>query len=265
MHYRNECWVSICVITSLTLSACAATPVRHADWSVPENGRVLKKAAQGMDELSRRRHSMRAQVKIAAPFLPGRTAADGVIVAQPLDLIRLDVMDPAGGILAGLNLKLDALDLWMPHQMRVYEADSSDESIATITRLPWTLSELFSILQGMPPRRFNEEFTDWSIDPDGFAVNGDGDAIMALEPGLNLPQSFIRYKNDRHRKAIYEVLFEDYRATALGMFPHHITIKFLGRRKTVELWFENVEWNPTVAWGALAPEYPDGTKIVRVR
>jgi hypothetical protein len=255
----------ICIVVSFGLAGCGTAPVRHADWSVPENGRVLRKAAWGMDDLSRRRRSMRALVKISAPFLPGKTAADGVIVVQPLDLIRLDVMDPAGGLLAGLHLKLDALDLWMPRQMRVFEADSSDDSIAHITKLPWTLSELFSILQGMPPRRFNEEFTDWSIDPDGYAVNGDGDAIMALEPGLNLPQSFIRYKNDRQKKAIYEVLFEDYRATNLGMFPHHITLRFLGKRKTVELWFENVEWNPVVAWGALAPEYPEGTRVVRVR
>lgn len=247
------------------LSACATTQARHADWPTPENGRILRNAAQGMDDLSRRRRSMRAQVKIAAPFLPGKTAADGVIVAQPMDLIRLDVMDPTGGLLAGLNLKLDALDLWMPNQMRVYETDSSDDSIAHITKLPWTLSELFSILKGMPPQRFNEEFTDWSIDPNGYAVNGDGDGIMALEPGLNLPQSFIRYKNERQKKAVYEVAFEDYRPTKLGMFPHHITLKFLGKNKTVELWFENVEWNPVVAWGVLAPEYPEGTKIVRVR
>lgn len=262
MRWKNSKWI---VLLAVTLVGCATTPARHADWSMPENGRALKKAMQGIDDLSRRRRSMRAQVKIAAPFLPGKTAADGVIAAQPMDLFRLDVMDPTGGTLAGLNLKLDTLDLWLPNQMRVYQTDSSDDSIARVTKLPWTLSELFSVLQGLPPRRFNEEFTDWSIDPNGYAVNGDGDAIMALEPGLNVPQSFIRYKDEHQKKVLYEVQFEDYRATTLGLFPHHITLKFLGKHKTVELWFENVEWNPPVAWGALAPEYPEGTKIVQVR
>lgn len=260
-----RCRNNIPFLILLVLAACATTRPHHADWAMPENGRVLKTAMRGMDDLSHRRRGMRAQIRIAAPFLPGKTAADGVVVAQPMDLMRLDVMDPTGGVMAGLNLKLDVLDLWFPNQMRVYETDSGDDSIARLTRLPWTLSELFSILQGLPPRRFNEELTDWSIDPDGFAVNGDGDAIMSLEPGLNLPQLFIRYKNDRHKKAVYEVRFEDYRATNLGMFPHHIAVEFSGRHKTVELWFENVEWNPPVAWGALAPDYPEGTKVVRVR
>lgn len=263
MRWRRNNLVIVMTVC-VAMAGCATTKVRHKDWPMPENGRALKNAMRGVEDLSHRRRGLRAQVKIAAPFLPGKTAADGVIVAQPMDLFRLDVMDPAGGLLAGLNLKLDTLDLWMPSQSRVYETDSADDSIARVTKLPWTLSELFSILQGLPPRRFNEEFTDWSIDPNGYAVSGDGDAIMALEPGLNLPQSFIRYKNDRQKKAIYEVLFEDYRATNLGMFPHHITLKFLAKNKTVELWFENVEWNPPVAWGALAPDYPEGTKIVQV-
>lgn len=258
-------WKNSLAILFLIFSACATTPARHADWAPVENGRVLKKTMLSLDDLSRRRRGLRAQVKIAAPFLPGKTAADGVIVAQPMDLMRLDLMDPAGGLLAGLNLQLSALDLWLPGAQRVYETSSDDDSLARITRLPWTLSELFSILQGLPPRRFAEDYTEWSIDPDGFAVSGDGDAIMAITPGLHLPETVIRYKNERQKKAIYTVQFDDYRATNLGMFPHHITVQFLRPHKTVELWFENVEWNPVVAWGALAFDLPEGTRVVQVR
>lgn len=258
--------VLLVLICGLFFSACATTgKPRHGDWAPIDSGRVLKRAMTTMDDLSRQRRSMRAQVKVAAPFLPGKTAADGVLVAQPLDLLRLDLMDPVGGTLAGVNLKIDTLELWLPNEQRVYETDSLDDSISRLTRLPWTLSELFSILQGLPPKRFNEDYSDWSIDPDGAAVNGDGDAVMAITPAMNLPQTFIRYKNDLHKKAIYEVTYDEYRPTKLGMFPHHITVQFFSPRKKVELWFENVEWNPTVAWGALALEYPEGTKFVHVR
>lgn len=267
MHWRrNNSGVVIFAMTALLLSTgCATTSKRFADWPTIDSGRVLKNSMATVDTLSRQRRSLRGQIKIAAPFLPGKTAVDAVLIAQPMDILRLDMMDPVGGMVAGLNLQLDALDLWLPGQMRVYETDSSDESIARLTRLPWTFSELFAILQGLPPKRFSEEYTDWSIDPDGIAVNGDGDAIMALSPGLNLPETFVRFKNMKRKSVVYEIAFDDYRPTKLGMFPHHITVNFVRRHKTVELWFDNVEWNPTVAWGALAFDFPEGTKIVRVR
>ncbi len=261
MRCRNKAALILCVV----VSSCATTPVRHADWTPVENGRVLKQAMQSMETLSHQRRSMRAQVKVAAPFLPGKTSVDGVLVAQPMDLMRLDLMNPVGEMVAGVNLKVDALDLWLPEKQRVYETDSADDSLSRITKLPWTWSEFFSLLKGLPPARFDEEYTDWSVDPDGMAVNGNGDAIMALDPGLHLPQSFIRYKNERHKKAIYEVQFEDYRPTKMGLYPSHVTIQFFHPRKTVELWLENVEWNPAVAWGALAFDLPEGTKIVHVR
>lgn len=247
------------------LTSCATWSQRNHDWPTIESGRTLKNTMHTVDDLSRKRRGMRGQIKIAAPFLPGKTAADGVIVAQPMDFLRLEVMDPIGGVMAGLNLKLDALELWLPNQMRVYETDSSDDSIARLTKLPWTFTELFAILQGLPPRRFSEEYTDWSIDPDGIAVNGEGDAIMALSSGLNLPEVYVRFKNEKRKSVLYEVTLDDYRSTKLGMFPHHITVKFLHPRKTVELWFDNVEWNPSVAWGALAFDFPEGTKVIQVR
>lgn len=262
MHWKR----SSVLLCALMLVGCATTgKPRHANWAPIDSGRALKRAVTAMDTLSRQRRSLRAQVKVSAPFLPGKTAADGVLVAQPIDLLRLDLMDPVGGTLAGVNLKLDTLELWLPNEQRIYETDSLDDSLTRLTRLPWTLSELFSILQGLPPKRFNESYDDWSIDPDGAAVNGDGDALMAIIPAMNLPQTFIRYKNDQHKKAIYEVTYDEYRPTKLGMFPHHITVQFFSPRKKVELWFDNVEWNPAVAWGALAFDVPEGTKVIQVR
>lgn len=261
MRCKNKIALILCVM----IAGCATAPVRHANWAPVENGRVLTQAMRAMEALSRQRRSMRAQLKIAAPFLPGKTAADGVIVAQPMDLMRLDLTDPAGDMVAGVDLSLNNLDLWLPNQRRVYETDSADDSLARVTHLPWTWSEFFSLLQGLPPTQFGEESTDWSVDPDGMAVNGNGDAIMALDPGLHLPQSFIRYKNEQHKKAIYEVQYDDYRPTKLGMYPHHITVHFFRSNKTVELWLDHVEWNPTVAWGALDFDLPEGTKVIHVR
>ncbi|PIR20949.1 MAG: hypothetical protein COV45_03550 [Deltaproteobacteria bacterium CG11_big_fil_rev_8_21_14_0_20_47_16] len=261
MHLKRS---SAIVVLVTCLAACATTGSHHVDWEPVSSERVLKVAMKTVDQYSRQRRSMRAQIKIAAPFLPGKTTSDGVVLAQPIDLMRLDLMDPVGEILVSLNLKLDALELWLPQQGRVYETDSTDESIARLTRLPWTLSEFFALLQGLPPRQFSEDYEEWFVDPDGMATSPDGDAVMSLTPGINLPQEMIRYKNDLHKKVLYQVQFDDYRATNLGMFPHHMTIEFMHPHKVVEMWFENVEWNPVVAWGALAPEYPEGTKVVNV-
>jgi hypothetical protein len=250
----------------LMLVGCATTgKPRHGDWAPVDSERALKRAVATMNDLSHRRRSLRAQVKVAAPFLPGKTAADGVVVAQPVDALRLDLMDPVGGTLAGVNLQRDTLALWLPNEQRLYETDSLDDSLTRLTRLPWTLSELFSILQGLPPKRFNESYYDWFIGADGTAVNSNGDAAMAIVPAMHLPHAFIRYTNEQHKKVIYEVKYDEYRPTKLGMFPHHITVQFFSPRKKVEMWFDNVEWNPTIAWGALALDVPEGTKVVRVQ
>lgn len=253
----------------LALTACAVgtggrKSVHHRDWPVVPSGAQLKSAMKSIDLASRQRRSMRTQLKIAAPFLPGGTAADGVLAAQPDSRLRLDLLDPTGGTLAALNLNDDHLEMWLPQQNRMYQTSASDDSLQRLTRLPWTLSELFSLLQGLPPRRFAEEYIDWSIDPDGMAVNADGDAIMSFGPGM-LPEFYIRYRNDLQKKIVYEVTFEEYQTSSLGSYPTHITIQFYAPKTVVEIWLSDVEWNPPLAWGEWTLEPPAGTKVIELR
>lgn len=242
---------------------CSAGKSRYADWPVVENGRTLKTAMHAVETLSLQRRNMHSEIKIAAPFLPSKMAMDGVLAIQPQDYLRLDIMNLVDGvILAGLDLKPETLELWLPQQNRVYVTDSNDDSISKLTHLPWTLSELFSILSGLPPKRFNEEYTDWSIDPDGVAVNGEGDAVMSLMPGLNIPETFLRYKNEKKKSAIYEVTFDDYRPSSVGMFPYHVTVQFFHPHKRVEMWFDHVEWNPKIPLSLMESEISKDAKQI---
>ncbi|MBI2346755.1 MAG: hypothetical protein HYV03_07760 [Deltaproteobacteria bacterium] len=259
-------WAALTALTLLVIaSACASGGRATRGLKILESEGQLKRTARMLDARLGAIRTLRFSGTLEGEWLGQRgTYQMAGALRWPSDL-RLEVIDPAVGTVALLLMSEGELTWYLPHEERAIRAEASARTVGRATGLPWSPSELISLIAGLPPMEYGERYSDWWMGPDGLAISPGENAVMSLADGNRLPEQYIRFREPERRHVEGTVTFSDYRSVKGTLLPHELRVELTRPRVALLLRYERFE--PSVALGpaAFAVTLPEGTRVVQWR
>lgn len=263
---KSRCVLLGVVMAMLGCAGCATGGARLTkDLRALESESVLKRATK---ELDRRMLGVRT-VQFVGTLNGNWMGREGTYqivgaIRWPIDF-RIDLLDPALGVVAALVVNDGELTWYLPQEHRAYRGEATARALGRTTLLAWTPAEVGGLLAGLPPMEYGDRFTDWWIGPEGVAVSPDEQAVLAFDAGHTLPERYIRFREPERRRPTAQIDFSEYRPLKGFMIPHAIRIETLHPKTVLSLQYESVEVNPPLRAGTFALDLPEGTQIVRLK
>ncbi len=225
---------------------------------IKSGGRIAEGAIEALTERAQNTETVRGQGAFTGSL--GRASGRynfSFVLRQP-DRLRVDVLDPAMGVLGVLIMYDDTLYWYMPAEQTVYAMTADAASLKRLTKIELMPRELVRLLAGLPPT----QAAAW-LSHDGTLLSPDRRAAIFFGSDGRHVEGYRAYQDQQQKKVTVNANFHDYRAVRGIDFPHRIALTTPGSGGKLDIVYNDIEVNPTVDASAFRIEVPDTTKIVQ--
>ena len=252
--------VLILLAAGATLSACATNSVTPSPISGPVKPWEASELTDALKQRNQQVRSMRALARVDYSGPEGKHNFQEAVVVQRPNQLRLETLTFLGAILI-VTVNDQEIVGYHPREGVMLRGQSSKENLLRYTQLPLELSEVTSLLVGLPPVDANAPATQ-----DGnalvFGSNGGKQDRVAFESQLPVPTQWQRFSAAGEIELVTR--FSDYVQTSVGLFPSRIQVEAPAQKKTVEIRVEEPEFNGPIAADLFTQQKSANVKEYRI-
>lgn len=253
-------------VTATVMVGCS-TVVRQIP--APSESDLGQPAAAGwtadklIEILAQRDQQFQSLRALAAVHYRGPEGSQGfqeaVLVQRP-DKARLETLTLLGAILI-VTVNGDQIAGFHPREGFYLTGKSSKENLFRYTHIPLELEEMTRLLLGLPPVVSS---AGWQIGGNSLyrGLNGQGKEIVVFDLTREIPIRWYRIGSDGRTEL--SAVFENFSATAVGLFPSKITLEAPEQKRLVEIVYQEPEVNVEMPPAVFVQEKPAGAREVPI-
>jgi len=231
---------ALIVTTGITLGSCATVGLSislpQGDPSqIPATEELVRSLAKRVDQV----RSLRSLSFINYQNNDERGGFRVALLVDRPDRLRLETLSPLGAILV-LTANGDEVVGFLPRKRILYRGVSSKQNLYRFTQIPLELTELTSLLLGLPPVKAEGPWKgeDHAIHR---SLPSGGSEWVVFDPALGVPIRWDRL--DSHGDTELSAVFSDFVSTTAGSFPLRIFLESGTEEKTWEIRYREPEVN----------------------
>lgn len=228
------------IVTGITIGSCAPVgPSISLPDGEPSRGLGTEELVRGLAKRVDQIRSLRSLSFVNYRSKEERGGFRGALLVDRPDRLRLETLSPLGAILV-LTANGDEVVAFLPRKRILYRGSSSKRNLFRFTRIPLELTELTSLLLGLPPVKVGgpwkgENHAIYRTLPTG------GSEWIDFDPAMGIPVRWDRLDSDGNTEL--SAVFSDFVATTVGSFPLKISIESVTEDKSWEIRYREPEVN----------------------
>ncbi len=228
------------VVTGITIGSC--TPVGPS-ITLPDgdSSRVLgtEELVRGLAKRLDQVRSLRSLSFVNYRSKDERGGFRGALLVDRPDRLRLETLSPLGAVLV-LTANGDEVVAFLPRKRILYRGSSTKRNLFRFTQIPLDLTELTSLLLGLPPVKVGgpwkgENHAIYRRLPAG------GSEWIDFDPAMGIPVRWDRLDSDGNTE--FSAVFSDFVPTTVGFFPLKISFEFAAEGKSWKIRYREPEVN----------------------
>lgn len=241
----------------LAISGCATTISREGALPPPKSWapeELLKSFSQRLQQF----RSLRALATVYYSGPDGRGGfQEAVLVHRPKQL-RLETLSLMGAILI-VTTDGEEIEGFHTREGLFYRGKSSKENLLRYTRIPLSLSEVTSLLMGLPPVEMQTRWENQNLSI-YWEKAGGGKDMVAFDPSVGMPSKWIRSGANGQQELSVE--FSDFVSTVAGYFPLKISLEALSPQMRVDISYQDPELNVDLSASLFKQQKPENVKEI---
>jgi len=228
------------IVTGIAIGSCAPIGPSVALPDIdPSRGPATEELVRGLAKRVDQVRSLRSLSFINYRNKDKKGGFRVALLVDRPDRLRLETLSPLGAILV-LTANGDEVVGFLPRKRILYRGVSSKRNLFRFTQIPLELTELTSLLLGLPP-----------VDAEG-PWNGEDHAIyrrlpsggsewVDFDPVMGIPVRWDRLDSDGNTEL--SAVFSDFVSTTVGSFPLKIFLESGAEDKSWEIRYREPEVN----------------------
>lgn len=243
----------------LTFGSCAS--VRRST-SLPDGGISKSPETQdlvrGLAARVNQVRSLRSLSSINYRYQDDRGGFKAALLIHRPDRLRLETLSPLGAILV-LTANGKEVVGFLPRKRILYRGESSKQNLIRFTQIPLELSELTSLLLGLPPVTHGATWVGAEYTLERSLPNG-GTETIYFDDKSGVPVGWDRL--DAEGNTELSAVFSNFISTPAGSFPLKISLESGTEDKTWEIRYREPEVNVEIPRPLFVQQKPNHVREI---